>query len=445
MAGGREPDERGGSAISLPESRRADMLDRVGRPSGAIAERGTGSGRASGIGGRIDELKWPLAVYAGTRIALLLLAIICAAIFAGRPVQVGSLIVRHPQVLPESLSQELANWDGWWYLHLALRGYPIHASHLQTTLGFFPLYPIAIWVTAHILFCPDVVAGMVVSGIGGLVATVQVQRLALHWWGPDVSRKAVLLFCLFPGSIIFSMIYPEGLFIPLAAGCVLALAHKRWVLAGVLAGLATAIEPDALSLVPVCLAASFVQIREYGWRDRSARRSLLAAALSPIGAVAFAAFLWAWTGTPFASYIAQKYGWREKTTLFAIPRQLVDLIHEIDVHFHWFSGSGRQAFDLNRVVVLLGTVILVIGLAWLWRDRKTVPLEVLVYAAFMAILMVTSSHVPPSPRLLLADFPVVLIYAKRMRGRIWRWAVPITGTSLLVLSGLTYVGNTLRP
>jgi hypothetical protein len=421
------------------------MNDRMGRPSESIAERGAGSGGASGISKRIDELKWPLAVYAGTRIALLLLAIICAAIFAGRHVQVGSLIVRHPQVVPESLSRELSNWDGWWYVHLALRGYPIHASHLQTTLGFFPLYPIAIWVTAHILFCPDVVAGMVVSGIGGLVATVQVQRLTKHWWGPEVSRKAVLLFCLFPGSIIFSMVYPEGLFIPLAAGCVLALTTKRWALAGVLAGLATAVEPDALCLVPMCLAASFVQLRENGWRDRASRRSLLAPALSPMGAVAFASFLWAWTGTPFANYIAQKYGWHEKTTPFAIPRQLVDLLHEIDVHFHWFSAPGRQAFDLNRVVVLLGTVILVIGLTWLWRDRKTVPLEVLVYAAVLAIFMLTSSHVPPSPRLLLADFPVVLIYAKRMRERIWRWAVPITGASLLVLSGLTYVGNTLRP
>jgi Gpi18-like mannosyltransferase len=429
MAGWQEPVDRGGSPL-LPES---------------VAQTGVGPGGASGVGKRIEELKWPLAVYAGTRLALVLLAIICATCFAGRPVQVGSFIARHRQVVPESLSQEFANWDGWWYVHLALRGYPTHASHLQTTLGFFPLYPLVIWLTAHILFCPYVVAGLVVSGIGGLVATVQVQRLTMAWWGPEVSRKAVVLFCLFPGSVIFSMVYPEGLFLPFAAGCMLALTHKRWALAGVLAGLATAIEPDALSLVAMCLAASFVQLRKNGWQDRAARRSLLAPALSPMGALGFAAFLWAWTGTPFASYIAQKYGWHEKTTPFAIPAQLVNLLHEIDVHFHWFSGSGKQAFDLNRVVVLLGTVILLIGVIWLWRVRKTVPVEVLVYVGVMALFMLTSSHVPPSPRLLLADFPVVLVYARRMRGRTWRWAVPLTGISLLVLSGLTFVGNTLRP
>jgi hypothetical protein len=420
----------------------------AGRPSAPCTESGV-SNRATRFGKRFDELKWALAVYASTRIALLLLAVVCAAIFAGRPVQVGPMHVSHPLVVPESLAQELANWDGWWYIHIAVRGYPTHVSHLQTTLGFFPLYSILIWLTTHILFCSDVVAGMVISGVGGLVATVQVQRLATHWWGPEVGRKAVVFFCLFPGSIVFSMVYPEGLLLPLAGGCMLALRHKRWALAGLLAGLATATGPDALPLVPMCLAASFVQLREHGWRDRTARRSLVAPALSPTGAVAFAAFLWAWTGTPFANYIAQKHGWHEKTTPFAIPSQLLALMHELGLRVHWWmirTGSGKSPpIDLNRVVVLLGTAFLAIGLIWLWKDRKTVPLEVLVYSAFVAVVMVTSAHVPPSPRLLLAGFPVVLVFAKRLHGNAWKSAVPITGVSLLVLSGLTYVGMTLRP
>ena len=49
-----------------------------------------------------------------------------------------------------------------------------------------------------------------------------------------------MIFCLFPGSIVFSMVYAEGLLIPLAAGCILALQRRRWVMAGALAGLATA-------------------------------------------------------------------------------------------------------------------------------------------------------------------------------------------------------------
>jgi hypothetical protein len=445
MEVGGEPVAVDGRPVAEPPQ--PDALDTVASAlsSGAAAR----SRRQRAYGKRFEEVKWPLAVYVGTRTALVLVAVVCNALYAGSRVMVGPLNSGHPLSVPESLTQELANWDGWWYIQIASHGYGTHVSHLQTTLGFFPLYSMVIWAIAHVLFCSNLVAGLVVSGIGGFVATVLVQRLTTQWWGSEVARKAVLLFCLFPGSVVFSMVYPEGLLIALVAGSMLALSHKRWLLSGLLAGLATGIGPDSLVVVPMCLAASVVELRQRGWRDPIAWRSLLAPALAPAGAVAFAAFLWAWTGTPFANYIAQKYGWHEKTTPFAIPTQVLDLMHEVDLNFHWwfirFFSSGKAGLDLNRVVALVGTAFLVTGAVWLWRERKTVPVDVLVFSGFMAILMVTSLHVPPNPRLLLTGFPLVLVFAKRLRGQAWKWTVALSAASLLLLSGLTYVGNTLRP
>lgn len=86
-------------------------------------------------------------------------------------------------------------------------------------------------------------AGGVIAGLGGLVATMLVQRLATSWWGQRAGRRAALLFCLFPGSVVFSMVYAKGILIPIAAGCILGLERRRWVLAAVLAGIATATEP----------------------------------------------------------------------------------------------------------------------------------------------------------------------------------------------------------
>jgi hypothetical protein len=40
---------------------------------------------------------------------------------------------------------ELANWDGMWYRELANHGYLNHVSYDQTTLGFFPLFSLAIY------------------------------------------------------------------------------------------------------------------------------------------------------------------------------------------------------------------------------------------------------------------------------------------------------------
>ena len=76
-------------------------------------------------------------------------------------------------------------------------------------------------------------SGVIISGAGGLVTAVLVQRLAKGWWGEAAGRRAVAIFCLFPGSVVFSMAYAEGLMLPLVAACILALQKRRWLLAGI--------------------------------------------------------------------------------------------------------------------------------------------------------------------------------------------------------------------
>lgn len=412
----------GDDALAFSTVTRSVTISRPARsPSGALGEARTAFARRWEA-----ELRWPVLTYGATRVGLLVLVVACDLIFG-------------PFVPKTSISHEFANWDGWWYVRVATLGYPTQVSHAQTTLGFFPLYPMVMWLVSHLLFSSYVVGGLVVSLTGGLVATVLVQRLVTEWWGPQVARKAVLLFCLFPGSVVFSMDYSEGLLIPLSAGCMLALQKRRWVLAGSLAGLATAIDPDALVLVAMCLAAACLQLRRYGWHDAEARRSMAAPLLSPFGILAFAAFLKVWAGSAMASFVAQRDGWHESTTILAVPQMLVTLVQEIA------SPSHLAAVNLNGVVGLLGTVFLVVALRWLWRDRFSLPIEVWVYVAAMTFLMLTSAHVPPNPRMLITTFPVVLVFAKWLHGRAFVRMAWLTGASLVGLSVLTYVGAVLRP
>ena len=88
-----------------------------------------GSWRES-MAGRFASVRFALTVYFGTRVLLLVVAVINGAL-------------RH---VP--LTNELANWDGFWYRSIAnfgtvLGGYPHYISQLQTNLGFFPLYPLS--------------------------------------------------------------------------------------------------------------------------------------------------------------------------------------------------------------------------------------------------------------------------------------------------------------
>jgi hypothetical protein len=377
--------------------------------------------------GAIARARFPIAVYLATRLLLLLVALVN-----------GSL--RH-----HAFTHELAQWDGLWYRAVVNHGYPDHVLHVQSTLGFLPLYPMVVWVVSHAFVVPiahwqilsTTIAGVIVSGAGGLIAAILVGRLAETWWGEGAARRAVLLFCLFPGSVVFSMVYAEGLMIPLAAGCLLALQKRRWLLAGVLAGVATATEPQALALIPACAVAAALELRRHGW---TARRALLAPALSTFGAAAFALFLWIWTGSPFASLIAQRDGWNERTDILALVHLTEQLADQISLrHFN------HPTIDLNLVVGLGGAIILIVLLGLIARNRREMSLEAIVYTLGIAWLGLTSEYVPPMPRLLITAFPAVIVVARYVRGRPFTALLWVNGIALAGLSALTFVGTTLRP
>ncbi|MHB8659088.1 MAG: mannosyltransferase family protein [Solirubrobacteraceae bacterium] len=377
-----------------------------------------------------SRLRWPLAVYVGTRIVYLLIA------FADH-------LAHHRW----SVGDQLSNWDGVWYMQLVAHGYPSHVSHAQTTLGFFPLYPLVVWIIAHALVVSYVIAGVLVSLIGGFVATVLIARLCADWWGEEVARRSLLLFCLFPGSIVFSMTYTEGLMLSTAAGCLLALQHRRWWLAGGLAALTTATGPVGLAIVPACAVAAGAELwpRRSGgglrWPSRRALRSLAAPLLAPLGLVLFGAYLWAHTGSPLASYTAQRYGWDERSSPLALYDTAHHLFYEV-VHFH---GLHHHGINMNYVAGLVGAIVLVVALVWLLQGRRTISLPALVWTLAIAVLVVTSENTPPNARMLLVAFPVVVVFAQRLRARAFAWLLGVTTTLLLVMSFVSLVGTALRP
>ena len=78
----------------------------------------------------------------------------------------------------------------------------------------------------------------------------------------------------------------------------------------------------------------------------------------------------------------------------------------------------------STVFTLLLTVVLILGVAY---------------------LTVTSEYVPPNPRLLITGFPIVVVYARYLDGRRFKWLCAVMTVLLIELSGLTFVGITLRP
>lgn len=405
----------------LPE-REAGRGTRLPPTRTAVAERRLASVRRWYVAPALERLRWPLAIYLSSRALYLVIAAVDAA--------AQNLSVR----------SELMNWDGVWYWRLAGLGYPHHALHTQSVLGFLPLYPMLMWLVQHVLVCSIFLAGVLISGVGGFVATVLIQRLTAGWWDEEASRRAVLLFCFLPGSVVFSMAYSEGVLIPLIAGSLLALERRRWLLAGVLAAFATAVGPTALAIVPACAAAALIEIRRRGWRDVRALKALIAPALAPVGLIAFGAFLWAWTGSPFATYYAQHHEWGEKTNPLALVTLVLRLVKESDVnHDHLLT------VNLNYISGLIGAVILIVGVVLLFKTRPRISVPALVWTLGIAFLAVTSENVPPNPRMLITAFPAVLVLAYRLKGRAFNWLIGVSVSLLIVMTAVSYVGTALRP
>ena len=376
------------------------------------------------------ELVWITVVYVSARVLLVL-----AAYIQGK-------LGHH------SLLTGFANWDGFWYRRLANHGYPHHVSYGQTTLGFFPLFPVTIWLVTPIveLLSPwqqiwaSTMAGVVISGVGGWVATVFVHRLCEGWWDRQTARRAVVLFAVFPGAVVFSMVYSEGILLPLVAVCLWALERRKWWLAGICAAFGTAVQPVGLVLGPVCASACLVELWRGGWRSPEFRASLKAPLLSVLGVGCFMLFLWSWTGNPMATYIAQHHGWGEKTNLLA----LVDAAQRMAPSFDP-SHLNHPTIDLNLVCGEIGAVILAVELVLLWFYRRELSLPAIVWTVGIIFLAVTSEYTPPNPRMLITAFPGLCLFARYMKGRSFNILIAINVVLLVVLSLLTFVGHAMRP
>ncbi|MGH9063203.1 MAG: hypothetical protein ACRDZQ_02935 [Acidimicrobiales bacterium] len=371
----------------------------------------------SAVGGSLRgmrSLAWPVLAY------LLARAVTLAAAAAGG-------IIGH-----QPLGALLSSWDGAWYVRVATTGYPTHIPTVFSTLGFFPLYPLAMRGLSDLAGWPALDAGLVVTGVGGLVATCLIWRLCRSWWGPEAADRAIALVCFFPGSVVFSMAYSEGLLLALVAGCLLALQARRWLAAGVLAGLATAVGPDAVVVVASCAVAAAVALARGGaWRVLRSWWALAAPVLAPAGLAGFAVYLWIHTGTPFASFDAQRQAWGEALNATSTWTRLTLLL-------------DHPLTRLNDIASVAGSVFVVIGAVLLLRRRRP-PAPAWVWALGIALLALLSTNAPPVPRFVLTSFPLVAVLGDRLRGNAYAFVLAGFASLLVATAAVTMATQALTP
>ncbi len=322
-----------------------------------------------------------------------------------------------------SLGARIDRWDSVWYLRAVDGGYPSHLptvnGHvLANTIAFFPGLPLIIRAVSGATGLSHFAAGVAVSSMTGLTATIGVWLLVREYAGERAADRATLLFAFFGGSFVFSMIYSEGLVITGVAFGLLALMRRRWVVAGVLGLVATAAAPIALAFVLSCGWAAFVAIRRE--RDWS---SLAAPALAPVGTIAYLLWSWQHTGTLAAFTQTERGGWHSYLSI-AYPFKIIwaNLAHPITT-----TANPRLVF-----FCLLGAAAAaVIAL----RDRQ--PSLLVIYGIAVAAIAMITQPVGLRPRLVLDAFPLILAVALRYREG-WKYNVLVTGSLAFLVAMTAY-------
>jgi hypothetical protein len=164
-----------------------------------------------------------------------------------------------------------ARWDSVWFLRIAEHGYG--AAH-GVTAAFYPLYPLTLAGAGRALGGHYVVAGLVVSRAAALAAFVLLYRLTETRLGPEGARRAVLYLAVFPMALFLGAVYSESMFLALAIGAFVLGERRRWLGAGIAAGLAMLTRIAGVALLPALAVMA--------WRQPDRGRALPRLCAAPV-------------------------------------------------------------------------------------------------------------------------------------------------------------------
>ena len=207
-----------------------------------------------------------------------------------------------------------------------------------------------------------------------------------------------------------------------AAGCLLFLLQRRWLLAGLAAALATATRPNAIVLVLCCaVPAAEALLRRREWR------ALLAPILAPIGALAYFAFLYQRTGSATYWFDVERIFWHD----------------HLDPGTHLWNGMVKfvQHPLQSPVVLLFGVSVLAAVVLAIVLFRASMPIELKIFG-FGILAIAAASHVLyPNPRFIFTAFPVTIALAAKLRGSSYGVVLAASAAAMALLLILYAYGS----
>ena len=315
----------------------------------------------------------------------------------------------------------LARWDSYWYYRIAVEGYSFDARERETSVGFYPGYPLLVRGVSSLFHAPVLWTGIVLSLGCLLLALLAIGDVFVRRVGERPALAGVAALLLFPTSFFFAAFYSESLFLLAASGVFWAGDRKGWLLAGLCVAVAALTRFNGF-LLALPMAWWLWEERRDEPGVRWARSSAAAIVLALGGILAYPIYLGRRFGDPLLYLRAKSLGWGKRA---AAP--WVWLENTARSVLGWIRGQPPE-YTVNFVIELACGLLFIALTVELIRRRWIAES---LYCGGTLLLLLCSANLDGFPRFVLTLFPCFLpIGAALAARRSFALAYALAGASL---------------
>jgi hypothetical protein len=308
-----------------------------------------------------------------------------------------------PHMVADGLLGNWLWWDGGWYLHIAEYGYSFH-PHQQSSVAFFPVYPLAVRAIGALLPGGFAVAAILITVLCGLAVLRLFHRWCLRRMSVGAASVAVVVLALYPYAwFLYGAAYSDALFLATTLLAFLLLEDDRPVAAGIVGIAATAARPTGVAVL-IGLVAVMLDRRGALPHIRGRLRPRdLGVGLAALGIAAWCAWLALRFGHPFAFIETEgAKGWDRAPGL------------AVWLKFEFFSTIVHDSAGRWIPIVIQAALCGAFAAAIPAVTRQFGRGYGIYVAAAVAVPAVSTGEFMGTGRYLLAAFPVFALLGSRL-------------------------------
>lgn len=289
------------------------------------------------------------------------------------------------KIAQSSLPQSIYTWagfDGVHYVGIAMQGYH------EFDQAFFPLYPQLIRFVE--IFVKDyVLSGLLIANAAFIGAIYIIYRYVTEFWGEQRARWIIFFILAYPTAFYFSAVYSESLFLLYTVASLYSLHKRRFMLAGILAILASLTRlQGVLLIIPI-----FFSLYPFA---KPLKKHIVVLTTPLLGLALYMSFLYKTTGDALYFLTSQaSFGAQRSAELILLPQ----VYYRYLKIFLTADYSFQYAVALMEVIFVTGSLAAAVYVGYkAYVKKEAYIFGLVIYSAAHLILPTLTGSFSSLPR-----------------------------------------------